>query len=114
MGPTGAEGPTGPTGDTGAQGPTGETGPTGATGDTGAQGEQGPTGPMGPTGATGKDGTSVTIKGKLNSEAELNSLVATATNGDGYLINGELFVFDGAAFQNVGNIQGPTGETVVE
>ena len=31
-------------------------------------------------------------------------------NGDGYLVNGELFLWTGTEFENVGNIQGPQGE----
>lgn len=70
----------------------------------GAQGEQGPTGPA------GKDGTSVTIKGKVNDISELNALLDTATTGDGYLLNGDLYVFNGTNFTNVGQIQGPKGD----
>ena len=71
------------------------------------KGEQGPIGPAGPA---GKDGTSVTIKGKVNDISELNALLATATTGDGYLLNGDLYVFNGTSFTNVGQIQGPKGE----
>ena len=71
------------------------------------KGEQGPIGPAGPA---GKDGTSVTIKGKVNDISELNALLATATTGDGYLLNGDLYVFNGTSFTNVGQIQGPKGD----
>ena len=147
-GKTGSEGPIGPTGpqgEKGEQGPTGEKGPQGPTGKDlfqsirdhendpnmtesdiidylkGSQGNVGPTGPTGPTGAAGRDGTSVKILNTLASTSELASKEATATNGDGYLIDGNLWVYapetplGGAltvnGFNNVGNIQGPTGPT---
>lgn len=106
-------------GSQGEQGPVGPVGPAGEAGKAftydmftseqldglkGAQGEQGPTGPA------GKDGTSVTIKGKVNDISELNALLDTATTGDGYLLNGDLYVFNGTNFTNVGQIQGPKGD----
>ena len=65
-------------------------------------------GPQGPQGEKGADGTSVTIKGSKESEEELpkeNNL-----SGDGYIINGSLFVWDGDSWNNVGEIKGPQGE----
>ena len=57
---------------------------------------------------TGSDGTSVNILGSVDSESELP---ATGNSpGDGYLINGVLFVWNGTGWENVGNIQGPQGE----
>ena len=57
---------------------------------------------------TGSDGTSVNILGAVDSESELP---ATGNSpGDGYLINGVLFVWNGTGWENVGNIQGPQGE----
>ena len=57
---------------------------------------------------TGSDGTSVNILGAVDSESELP---ATGNSpGDGYLINGVLFVWNGTGWENVGNIQGPRGE----
>jgi len=103
----GVVGPQGSTGPTGA----GETGPIGPTGPSG--GPTGPTGPdgdEGPTGATGVAGTSVTIQGSLpNTEA----LPVSGAIGDGYLINGDLFVWDdvNTEWDNVGTIQGPAGAT---
>ena len=56
---------------------------------------------------TGSDGTSVNILGAVDSESELP---ATGNSpGDGYLINGVLFVWNGTGWENVGNIQGPQG-----
>lgn len=110
----GATGPTGPTGATGAtgadstvEGPTGPTGPTGATGPE----VTGPTGEAGPTGPTGADGTSVTILGSYATEGDLNTAQPTGSPGDAYLVSGDLYVWNGSAWENVGTIQGPTGPT---
>lgn len=64
-------------------------------------------------GNDGKDGTSVTIKGSYTLE-EWNNIVGdlteTAQSGDGYLVDGYLYVFDGKAFINCGLIKGDNGE----
>lgn len=104
QGPTGPEGPTGPLGYTGATGSLGHTGATGPKGDKGDDGDAGPVGDIGPTGPAG---TSVTILGTLEDPSELP--LSGNTNGDGYLIDGELWVWSGSIWVNVGNIAGPTG-----
>ena len=123
-GPTGAPsvvtGPTGPsiTGPTGAAsvvtGPTGpnSTGPTGA-----ASVTTGPTGYTGPsvtgaTGPTGSQGTSITIIGSVMYPTDLPSSYGGAI-GDAYIVesNGDLYVWNGSSWVNVGQIQGPTGAT---
>lgn len=121
LGPTGPTGPQGVTGPTGSQGSSGATGPTGATGllgptgPTGAQGIQGSTGisgstgPTGATGPAGADGTSVSIIGTLSNSSNLPA--SGNTEGDGYLINGDLWVWSGTEWVNVGTIQGPIGPT---
>ena len=81
------------------QGPAGATGP---------QGILGITGSTGSTGATGPAGTSVTIVGSL---ANVNLLPGTSTDGSGYLIAGNLWVYASNVFTNVGTIQGPQGAT---
>jgi hypothetical protein len=107
----GVSGPTGPTGPTGPSitGPTGPTGPaiTGPTGPTGA------TGPAitGPTGPTGPQGTSINLKGSV---ATPTDLPATGNNvNDAYIVdsNGDLYIWNGTAWYNVGEIVGPTGAT---
>ena len=111
VGPTGADGPQGPTGADGAVGPTGADGPqgpTGADGAVGPTGADGPQGPTGPTGPKGEDGTSVKILGTLESETDLPS---TGENGDGYIINGDLWVYNNGDWTNVGPIVGPQGPT---
>jgi hypothetical protein len=129
-GPTGAPSTvTGPTGPQGVTGPTGApstvTGPTGATGAastvTGPTGPQGPTGatgaastvtgPMGPTGATGPQGTSITLKGSVVNPSALP--VGSNLVNDAYVVdsNGDLYVWSGSAWQSVGQIVGPPGDT---
>lgn len=71
------------------------------------EGETGQTGPVGPAGPKGADGTSVRILGTKDSESELP--VSDNTTGDGYLIYGELWVWDGDSWENCGSIQGPAG-----
>jgi BppU N-terminal domain/Collagen triple helix repeat (20 copies) len=133
MGPEGPEGPQGPIGPTGPQGPVGETGPQGPigltgpqgpagplgptgpqgpigpTGLTGPQGPIGPIGPQGPTGPKGADGTGVTILGSYDTEADLAAAHPTGTSGDSYIVQGDLYVWNGTAWENVGRIQGPEG-----
>jgi hypothetical protein len=138
QGPTGAQGPQGPTGLTGPQGPQGPQGATGAastvagpagtTGATGPQGPQGLTGLTGATGATGPQGpqglqgikgdkgdtgTGVQILGSYASLAALQAAQPTGSAGDGYLISGNLYVWDSVSSNwiNVGTIQGPAGPT---
>jgi plastocyanin len=120
-GPTGAastvEGPTGPTGPSG--GPTGPTGATGAaslvTGPTGPTGAAstvaGPTGATGATGPTGSQGASITVKGSV---ATIGTLPASGnTINDAYIVtaSGNLYVWTGSVWNDVGQISGPTGPT---
>ena len=100
-------GPTGPTGDTGEIGPTGPTGPTGAQGEPGTDGTDGVDGDTGPTGPTGPQGEGLTIIGTLDNVGELPT--DNNTLNDAYIIDGDLYVWDGTDWQNVGSVQGPTG-----
>jgi hypothetical protein len=106
IGPVGEPGPTGPTGNTGATGPAGSTGPSGPTG---PQGIQGPTGPQGPK---GNDGTSVVLKGAVDTHADLPStgntfgdLWVTSDTGHGWVWSTP------GTWVDVGPIQGPAGAT---
>ena len=110
QGPQGETGPQGPQGETGPQGPQGETGPQGPQGETGPQGPQGETGPQGPQGEKGADGTSINILGSFESEDGLND-ITNPKNGDAYIIDGYLYVWNGTKWENVGQIKGPQGET---
>ena len=114
IGPQGIQGPKGDTGLQGIQGPQGDTGlqgiqgPEGPQGDTGLQGPQGDIGPQGPKGT---DGTGVTILGSYASEGELNAAHPTGNaTGDAYIVAGNLYVWNGTLFENVGQIQGPQGD----
>jgi hypothetical protein len=66
-------------------------------------GQQGPAGPTGPEGPPGRG---LVIHGVLNDVSELPLDAAT---GDGYIIAGELYVWDGATWDYAGPIVGPTG-----
>ena len=60
----------------------------------------------------GEDGSSIKILGTHSSLEELLSKhpAGTNQNGDGYLINGELHVWNGDNFLNVGKVKGEDGE----
>lgn len=79
--------------------------------DRGPTGPRGANGEMGPTGPTGAAGTSVQIKGSYSSYDELvSNQISGNINGDGYLIDGDLWVWANTQFVNAGKIQGPKGE----
>lgn len=78
----------------------------GPKGDKGDVGPVGPQGPQGEKGEQGNDGTSLNILGTKESEADLP---LSAEKNDAYLINGEMWVFDGTNWNNAGKIQGPQG-----
>lgn len=61
-------------------------------------------------GNDGEDGTSVRI---LGSKDDPSQLPQEGNNvGDGYLIDGHLWVWDGSSWIDAGQIQGPAGESV--
>ena len=80
-------------------------------GDTGPQGIQGNQGIRGATGSTGAQGLGVQLRGSVENIVNLPS--SGNTIGDSYIVNveGDLYVWDGLVWQNVGQIQGPTGAT---
>ena len=110
QGPIGNQGPTGPTGAVSTvPGPTGSVGPTGPTGPVGAASTV--TGPTGPTGATGPQGTSIKFKGTV---ANVGALPVGSNNvNDAYIVeaDGNLYVWNGGVWQDVGQIVGPEGPT---
>lgn len=63
------------------------------------------------TGTYGVDGTSATILGSYNTLAELQAAHPTGQLGDAYMVAGDLYVWNGTAWENVGQIQGPKGDT---
>ena len=111
QGETGKQGPQGIRGPAGEQGPQGDPGPQGVKGDTGVRGPQGPKGDKGDTGDKGDDGTSVTISGNVDSSASLPDDLTASDAGTGYITNndGNLHVWSGTAWVDVGPIRGPQG-----
>lgn len=65
----------------------------------------------GEQGEPGKDGTGVTILGSYDTESELNAAHQTGSEGDAYIVTGDLYVWDAenSKWKNVGQIQGPQG-----
>lgn len=61
------------------------------------------------TGATGADGNSVSILGSYASLEALQAAHPTGNAGDGYLVEGYLYVWNDSEWENVGLIQGPAG-----
>ena len=117
QGPQGPAGPQGaastvpgPTGPAGLQGETGATGATGAAGAAstvpGPQGAKGDTGSTGAKGDTGDTGAGLNILGEL---ANTGLLPVSGAPGDGHLIAGDLWTWNGASWVNAGQIQGPQG-----
>ncbi|ATU71393.1 hypothetical protein CT113_01040 [Levilactobacillus brevis] len=101
------QGPKGDTGLTGPQGPQGVQGLKGDTGLTGPQGIQGPKGDQGIQGPKGDTGQGLEIKGKVDTTSQLP---ATASEGDGYLVAEELYIWTDNAWKDCGQIQGPAGK----
>lgn len=112
QGVQGIQGEQGPKGDKGDIGETGPQGPKGDTGETGPKGDTGETGPQGPQGEPGKDGTSITVQGSYDSEADLRAAHPTGSPGDSYVVNGDLYVWSENASDwiNAGRFQGEKGE----
>lgn len=65
-------------------------------------------GEKGEPGKDGADGTSINIKGSVSSVEELPE---SANIGDAYVVNGDLYVWDGLTWNNVGGIKGPAGDS---
>lgn len=117
----GLQGATGASGIQGLQGATGASGIQGLQGATGASGIQGNIGSTGATGPEGPAGTSVTIEGSLaltpgNEQAELNDTGNSwypPVQGYGVIDTntGNLWVYDGTTWNNVGQVRGPAGAT---
>ncbi len=131
-GPQGETGAVGPQGEPGQEGPQGESGPQGPAGPMGPPGEDGADGTgiddIGDdgqgvitfyftdgtlyttpnlTGPAGPAGTGINILGSLNDPGDLPG---EAETGDAYLIDGDIWLWNGEEWLNAGNIQGPQGE----
>lgn len=136
-GPQGEQGLQGEKGEAGEKGETGEAGVDGiscthswdgttltvtsASGTSSAdlkgdKGDKGNKGDKGEKGDKGDDGTGVTILGSYASEEELRTAHPNGSEGDAYLINGDLYVWSATSsnWENVGNIKGPKGEQGIQ
>lgn len=60
-------------------------------------------------GAQGEDGKGVTILGSYESYSDLVQAHPSGEAGDAYIVQGDLYVWDGDSWENVGQIQGPAG-----
>jgi hypothetical protein len=93
-----------------SSGTTGPTGPAGAAGPTGPVSTQ-PSTVTGPTGPTGPQGTSINVRGTV--AAVVNLPASGNTINDAYIVtaDGDLYVWGGSTWSNVGQIVGPQGPT---
>jgi hypothetical protein len=117
---TGSIGFTGSKGDTGFAGSQGQQGFAGSQGIQGIQGFTGSQGIQGFTGSKGEQGTSITIIGSVEDvnatndpQALLNAEFPSAVIGNGVIDveTGELWIYDGTTWNDVGTIVGPQGAT---
>ncbi|MCM1324399.1 MAG: hypothetical protein NC218_09620 [Acetobacter sp.] len=76
----------------------------------GIQGDIGPKGEKGEKGEKGDTGTSIKILGSYTSADALKGEQVSGELGDSYLVNGDLYVWNGTTWENVGNISGPKGD----
>lgn len=95
----------------GPPGPLGPQGPQGIQGIRGLTGPKGDQGVPGPQGIQGEDGKSVAIQGTVANAAALPTGLGAGAAGTGYLANdtGNLHVWSGTAWTNVGPVRGPQG-----
>lgn len=87
-------------GEPGAQGPEGPEGPEGPRG---IQGDIGPQGPIGPEGPQGEVGHGLQIDGSV---ATFGDLPTGQAAGTVYLVEDELYYYDGAVWENAGVLSG--------
>jgi hypothetical protein len=62
-------------------------------------------------GEKGDPGTSLTVKGTKPTPADLP---ATSTAGEAWIVAGAMYVFDGTAWNNIGNVSGPKGDPGIQ
>ena len=67
-------------------------------------------GPQGVQGKKGDPGTGITIKGKYDSLSALQAAHPKADEGDAYMAGTNLYVWNGSAWIDCGNVQGPKGD----
>lgn len=85
-----------------------------AVGPTGPTGAQGIDGTPGPTGPTGPQGTNINFLGSVNTAADLPLSNNTVQDSYVALDTGDLFVWDGGQWVNVGPIVGPQGDQGIQ
>lgn len=61
------------------------------------------------TGRYGEDGTSVSILGSYSTYADLVAAHPTGNTGEAYMVGNDLYVWNGTAWEDVGQIKGDTG-----
>lgn len=64
-------------------------------------------------GEKGANGTSVNILGSFDSYGQLIESITDPNIGDSYLINGDIYIWDGDSWVNGGNIKGAPGKGIV-
>lgn len=69
---------------------------------------RGPQGQKGDKGEKGDTGTSLTISGTVENESLLPK---NPKDGEGYMVQGDLYIAKNGSFINVGRIKGPKGDT---
>lgn len=93
-------------------GPTGPRGIQGLPGPIGMTGDIGPIGPKGEKGDRGDDGTSIDIMGTYQNLDDLLREHTLGNIGDGYLVNGDLYIWsdNDQNWVNAGPVRGPKGD----
>jgi len=76
----------------------------------GEKGERGEKGEQGERGEKGEAGTGINIKGSYNTLKELQQAHPVGQIGDTYVVAGDLYLWDGTQWLNVGQIKGEQGE----
>lgn len=64
-------------------------------------------------GLRGEDGTSIHILGSYDSLEDLNNATIDKTIGDAYVVQGDLHVWDGEKFDNVGRFKGEDAYSII-
>lgn len=106
-GDTGKQGARGVQGLRGHQGVQGLQGAKGDRGEKGVAGNDGAKGDKGDKGDKGNTGDGLIITGSLDSPVDLP---LAGSSGEAYLIDGDLYVWTGSEWNNVGNIKGVKGD----
>ncbi|ASN72269.1 putative tailspike protein [uncultured Caudovirales phage] len=96
-------------GERGEQGEQGIQGIQGVHGIQGERGERGEKGEQGERGEKGESGTGINIKGSYDTLEELQQAHPTGNIGDTYVVDGNLYLWDGEKWTNVGTIKGEQG-----